>query len=189
MKKIALVLLVVLMATPVFAAKPLRSGLYIGAKTGAMRVNMKREGEKEDDIVFPFALSLGMRIRHFRLEAEYSFGTKAKFENGYEQETEVVSGQLYYDIPFKSAIRPFVNFGIGRHSTRIKEIKTLTRNGFKETRKGWKWDVGAGVTWNISNAVNIDLGYRYLNIGNLKTQNGTMKTQHHFVYIGWRYVF
>lgn len=188
MKKIILVLLALLMTTPVFAAKPLRSGLYIGAKTGAMRVNMKRDGEKKDDVVFPFGLSLGMRIRHFRLEAEYTFSTKAKYEL-YEQETETIGAQLYYDIPFKSPIRPFANFGIGRHMTHIKEGKTLTRNGFKEKRKGWGYNVGGGVTWNISNAVNIDLGYRYMDIGKIKTQNGTIKTQHHFVYIGWRYVF
>jgi len=188
MKKIALVLLVLLMACPTFAAKPLRSGLYVGAKTGAMRVGMKRDTEKKDDVVFPFALSLGLRIRQFRVEAEYSFATKAK--NGhYSQETDTAMAQMYYDVPFKSTIRPFANFGIGRHRTSIKEEKTLTNNGFKEKRKGWMWNAGAGVTWNITNAVNVDLGYRYLDIGKLKTQNGTIKTQHHFVYIGWRYVF
>lgn len=188
MKKIALVLLILLMAAPVFAAKPLRSGVYVSAKTGAMRVKMERDKKKKDDMVFPFAVALGLRIRYFRLEAEYSFATKAKYDR-YEQETDVVSGQLYYDIPFKSSIRPFVNFGAGRHSTNIKEEKTLTQNGFKEKRKGWMWNAGAGVTWNISNAVNVDLGYRYVDIGDLKTQNGTIKTEHHFVYIGWRYVF
>ena len=183
MKKIALILLILLMATPVFAAKPLRSGIYIGAKTGAMRVNMKREGKKRDDVVFPFALALGLRIRHFRIEAEYSFATKAE-RDSYEQQTDIVSGQVYYDVPFKSAIRPYVNFGMGRHSTKVKEAKL-----FNDTRRGWAWNLGAGVTWNVSNAVNIDLGYRYIDIGDLKTQTGTIKTSHHFAYIGWRYVF
>ncbi len=188
MKKIALVLLVLLAVFPAFAAKPLRSGMYMSAKTGAMRVNMKRDGKRNDDVVFPFAMALGLRIRHFRVEAEYSFATKAEYEK-YEQETDVVSAQAYYDVPFNSPIRPFVNFGVGRHKTDIKEAKTLKTNGFDETRKGWMWNMGAGVTWSISNAVNIDIGYRYMDIGDIKTQNGTIKTTHHFAYIGWRYVF
>ena len=136
---------------------------------------MKRDSNKKDDVVFPFAVALGLRIRHFRIEAEYSFATKAKRDN-YEQ--------VYYDIPFKTAIRPFVNFGMGRHNTKIKEGEL-----YDDTRHGWSWNAGGGVTWNVSNAVNIDFGYRYIDIGDLKTQTGTVKTSHHFVYIGWRYVF
>ena len=183
MKKIVLLLLILLSASAAFAAKPFRSGVYVNAKVGAMRVDMKRDGERKDDVVFPFAFALGLRIRHFRIEAEYNFATTAKRDN-YEQQTDYVSGQVYYDIPFKTPIRPFVNFGMGRHSTQVKE-----KNVFKDTRRGWAWNLGGGVTWAVSNAVNIDLGYRYLNIGDLKTKVGTVKTKHHFAYIGWRYVF
>ena len=188
MKKIALLLMILLTAGTAFAAKPMRSGLYIGTKVGAMRTIMKDAGEKKDDIVFPFALALGLRIRHFRIEAEYVFSTKAKHDN-YEQETEMVSGQLYWDIPFKAPIRPFANVGVGRHNTKAKERKSENRNAYNEKYHGWAWNVGGGLTWAVSNAVNIDLGYRYFDIGSLRTQNGTIKTQHHFVYISWRYVF
>ena len=163
MKKLILCLLFCVMSCPVFAAVPLRSGVYINAKAGVMRTEMKRESEKKDDVVFPFAIALGLRIRYFRIEAEYTFSTTAKRGN-YEQETSAMMAQVYYDVPFKSAIRPFVNAGIGRHNTKVKET-----GAFKDERKGTAWNVGGGVTWNVSNAVNIDLGYRYFDIGDLKT--------------------
>jgi len=181
-KLLVLALLTCLMVSPGLAAKPLRSGVYLSAKAGVMRVNTKREDVKKNDAVFPFAIALGLRLRHFRVEAEYMFATAAKMK-GYEQETNAFSAQVYYDIPFKSPIRPFFNAGIGRHNTRIKE------GNFKDDRHGTAWNVGGGVTWNLSNAVNLDLGYRYFDIGDLKTRTGTVKTSHHFIYLGWRYVF
>lgn len=164
-------------------ARPLRSGIYASTKTGAMRVEMKRDGKKSDDMSFPFSLALGMRIRHFRLEAEYTVSTAVK-DDKYEQETETIMAQMYYDVPFKSAIRPYVNAGIGHHET-----TTELQNVFDEDKKGTAWNIGGGVTWNLSNASNLDIGYRLLDIGELKTPSGKVKTKYHFMYLGWRYVF
>ena len=186
MRKIVLSLLILLMAVPALAEAPRsepRSGLFIGTKVGVMRTQMKLDRERKDDVVFPFAVSLGLRLRQFRVEAEYTFATKAKRDK-YEQQTDTMLGQLYYDVLFRAPLHPYLNVGIGRHNTKVKE-----KNVFKEERKGWAWNVGAGMTWNVSNAVNIDFGYRYLDIGDLKTANGTIKTRHHFVFLGWRYVF
>ena len=182
MKKIVFLIAILLGAVSVSAAPPLRSGVYVNAKVGILRETIKKE-EQKDDMSFPGAVALGLRIRHFRLEAEYMFSTETSMED-YRQEISTITAQLYYDVPFKSAIRPFFNAGIGRHDTKLKKDKV-----YDYTRHGTAWNVGGGVTWNLSNAVNMDLGYRYLNIGDFKTREGTLKTQNHFVYLGWRYVF
>lgn len=183
MKKIICLMLIVMMSATTAMARPLRSGVYIGTKAGVMRTEMKQKKTTAEDMVFPFAFELGLRIRHFRIEAEYTFATKAEHEK-YEQSTDTIMVQVYYDIPFKSPIRPYVNAGIGRHETKVK-----VKNVYREDRKGTAWNIGGGVTWNLSNAVNMDIGYRFLDIGDLKTPLGTIKTKHHFAYIGWRYVF
>ena len=183
MKKLALLLLCLMVASPAFAVSPLRSGFYVNAKVGAMRSQIKADGEKKDDVAFPGAIALGARIRYLRVEAEYMFSTVAKM-HGYEQEVEMVSGQLYYDVPFKTKIRPFANAGWGYQRTKIKKDKS-----FSETKKGSVWNVGGGLTWNLSNAVNLDLGYRCLFLGDFKTRDGTIKTNNHMIYLGWRYVF
>ncbi len=185
MKKGILLVILSLFAATTVSAAPLRSGLYIGAKAGGMRTEWKKNEKSVEDTTFPFALALGLRLRNFRVEAEYMFSTKAKSGN-YEQKTDTVFAQLYYDVPFKAPIRPFVNVGVGRHTTKVTRTEDVE---YSEDRKGWAYNVGAGVTWNLSTAVNIDIGYRYLDVGDLKTRNGTVHPKQHIAYIGWRYVF
>lgn len=183
MRKLIFVLAILMMTGNALAAAPMRSGLYINTKAGLMRTIIKKDDKKEDDLVLPFAIALGLRLRSIRVEAEYLFSTKAEMGD-YSQQTDTMTAQLYYDVPFKSAIRPFFNVGAGRYESRIEE-----RNIYKEKRKGWAYNFGGGVTWNVTNAVNIDIGYRYLMLDDFKTQTGTVKMQHHYAYIGWRYVF
>lgn len=183
MRKLILIAFVLLMATNVMAKAPMRSGVYVNSKAGIMYTNIKKDDEKVHDFVMPFSLALGVRLRYLRLEAEYTFSTKAKKDN-YEQQTDTMMAQFYYDVPFKSPIRPFVNVGGGRYEAKIK-VPGVS----KESRSGWAYNVGGGMTWNVSNAVNLDIGYRYLMIDKLKTKMGTVKVQHHIAYIGWRYVF
>ena len=182
MRKIILALFILMMTHSVWAASPMRSGIYVNTKTGGMLTTIRKEGKKVDDVVMPFAIALGVRLRNIRVEAEYTFSTKAKKED-YEQQTDTMMAQLYYDIPFKTPIRPFFNVGGGRYDASIKEVKE------KESRSGWAYNLGGGFTWSVSNAVNLDLGYRYLMIDKINMKTGTVKLKHHFAYIGWRYVF
>lgn len=182
MRKIVVVLFMLMMATTVWAKAPLRSGLYVNTKAGTMRTTIKKDKEKVNDFVMPFSMALGLRLRNIRVEAEYTFTTKAK-KDKYEEQTDTLMGQLYYDLPFRSPIRPFFNVGLGRYDVSVKENKN------KESVKGWAYNLGGGITWNVSNATNLDFGYRYLMIDDIKTKTGTVKLQHHYVYIGWRYVF
>ena len=183
MKKIALLLLCCLIVKPAFAVSPLRSGFYVNAKVGAIRSEVKTEDKKRHDVAFPGAIALGARVRYFRVEAEYMFSTEAKMGD-YKQEIEMVSGQLYYDVPFKTKIRPFANAGWGYQRTKLKKDKS-----FSEKKDGSVWNVGGGLTWNLSNAVNLDLGYRCIFLGKFKTRDGDVKTNNHMIYLGWRYVF
>ena len=122
MRKILFTLFVLMMTNSVWAAAPLRSGVYVNSKTGVMRTTIKKDGKKVDDFVLPFSIALGLRLRHMRVEAEYTFTTKAKKES-YEQQTDTIMAQLYDDVPFKSAIRPFFNIGGGRYDADIKQKK------------------------------------------------------------------
>ena len=183
MKKLILGIAILFCAHAAFAATPLRNGLYINGKAGIMRSEVKAKSQSAKDIVFPMALALGMRVYHFRVEGEYTFATKVE-KNNFEAQTELTMGQVYYDVPFKTSIRPFFNVGAGRHTTKVK-----LGDSFNETRRGWAYNLGAGFTWGISNATNIDIGYRYIRIKDIKAQDETIKPSGHMAYIGWRYVF
>ncbi|MBQ4472090.1 MAG: porin family protein [Alphaproteobacteria bacterium] len=183
MKKLVLLLLC-FMATSALAASPLRSGLYLGARLSGMRSELKVDNKKDHGNMYGFMGVVGARIRYFRVELEY-LGTRPVKIKRREMETSWLAGQAYYDIPLKTKIRPFVNAGWGYHETKIKNKE----HPYKETRKGSVWNLGGGLTWNTSNAANIDLGYRYVNLGNFKTPEGTLKPKTHMIYLGFRYVF
>ena len=189
MKKIILLLAVLLFAGSV-QAKPFRSGLYMGLKGGAVFTKIRApwvEGESKKDkssTAFAMAAAVGVRIQHFRLELEYMMMNKQKFASAYEQETDTVMVQGYFDLPFKSAIRPFINLGAGMYTTDFKRKKV-----WSDDAKKFTWSGGAGLTWAISTASNLDIGYRYLDIGDFKTRDGTVKQDNHIFYLGWRHVF
>ena len=184
MKKLVLLLLCCFMATSALAASPLRSGLYVGARLAGMRSELKVGDKKNHGNLYGFMGAVGARSRYLRIEMEYLGTRQAKIKR-HEMETSWLAGQLYYDIPFKSKIRPFVNAGWGYHETKIENKD----RPYKETKKGSVWNLGGGLTWNTSTAANIDLGYRYIDLGDFKTPEGTLKPKNHMIYLGFRYVF
>jgi opacity protein-like surface antigen len=188
MKKIILFLLVIALAGAAHA-KPFRSGLYIGLKGGAgaakIRTPWAEESKKEKTATaFAMAAAIGVRVHHFRLELEYMMMNKQKGAGSYEQETDTMMAQAYFDLPFKSPIRPFINLGAGVYTTDFKRKKE-----WSDDSKKFTWGGGGGLTWAISTATNLDIGYRYLDIGDFKTRDGSVKQDNHIFYLGWRHVF
>ena len=106
MKKVLLslsVLSFVLFSTASHAYS-LRSGVYMGLSAGAAYSSSKMDGKKksENDTVFVSSLALGARLHNVRFAAEATMNTKAEYKD-YTYESDSISAQLYYDVPFRSA--------------------------------------------------------------------------------------
>ena len=191
MKKLLALLLCVFVSTSVWAA-PLRSGLYLGFKGGGAYANPKipwaddTTTTKEDnkDIAFMFGISGGLRIRHFRVEVEYISMLKNTAAGGYEQELDTFMVQNYFDFPFKSPLRPYLNLGLGVYEAEFKR-----KNEWSDKAHAFTWCGGGGLTLAVSTATNIDIGYRYMDIGKFKTRDGSVEQDNHQFYVGWRHVF
>ena len=183
MKKLILFIVLLLCAGETFAASALRNGLYLNAKAGVSRTQLKGKEISVKKKGFPFALALGARVYHFRLEAEYSFMPKVKGTD-FEMQSEVAMAQAYYDVPLKARIRPFLNIGLGRYATKFKQPDVSTK-----TQHGVAYNFGGGLTFSISKASNLDIGYRYLRLKDVKAKDEKLKPESHMIYIGWRYVF
>jgi len=194
MKKLVLLVIAMLVACSAQARAPFRpseprSGLYVGLKSGGTLAKIKtpwvESGKKKDDSdgSFNMAASIGVRVRYFRLEAEYMMMNKQKV-GSYEQDVDTMMAQLYFDLPFKSPIKPFFNVGAGLYSVDFK------RKGYwSDSDRVFTWGGGGGLTWNISTATSLDLGYRYLSLDDLKTEDGSIRQDNHVLYLGWRHVF
>ena len=189
MKKLWAFLTMLCVSVPVWAS-PLRSGLYIGFRGGGSLADFdipwstsSHGNADKKDIAFTGGMVGGLRIRHFRVEVEYLTMT-SQSSGDYEQELDTFMAQTYFDLPLKSVLRPFINLGFGYYKAAFKRKKE-----WSDSAKSFTWGGGGGLTLAISTANNLDLGYRYLDIGRFKTRDGSVEQDNHVFYFGWRHVF
>jgi opacity protein-like surface antigen len=96
--------------------------------------------------------------------------------------SQTVMANLYYDIPFQlGPLRPFIGAGIGIAINEVQTIKVIdvpnlggTFTGPGGTTTEFAWQGMAGISWEITPNIAIEVGYRYLDAGNLKIEPGAL---------------
>ncbi|KZL20852.1 putative adhesin RP828 precursor [Pseudovibrio axinellae] len=111
---------------------------------------------------------------------------------------------VYADLGHYNGFTPYVGAGIGASSLNVKNVRAINPDGTRvDYPKGhwwnFSWALMAGTSYEINSNWNIDAGYRYLNIGAVKTKsfasNGTVSgikydnLAAHEVRVGLRYEF
>ena len=167
-----------------------RNGPYLGGHIGFDAGSYKTDGEKKNDTRMVWDLVLGARSRSIRAEFELANTSRAHIEEAYVEQQRYMA-QFYYDIPLRpSAIRPFLNAGLGAAHT---ELSVPMGNGKREKsdKSTFCWNAGAGLGINVNKWLSFDLGYRYIDAGSPKffdADEGT-KIRHHEGYTGVRVTF
>jgi len=145
-----------------------------------------------DDNRLMLSGALGYRYEHWRAELEYVWRKYTKDDDGfYEYKFKSYSYMLnaYYDFLPYHWITPYVNAGIGL--TQLKYSAYDPTSGAVDTTDGnykplkFTWSVGAGLSVKVTNRFNVDLGYRYYDMG--KIRHADVEAQE--IYGGLRYVF
>lgn len=109
----------------------------------------------------------------------------------------------YYDIDTGSAFTPYLSAGIGASvidatfGFNFPNDTTVEGGSISKTKTKFAWAVGLGVSYNLSQNVDLDLGYRYLNAGKITIDNSydagseslSAKIATHDVSLGLRYSF
>lgn len=173
------------------------SGFYVGAmagmnitegKSGPRSPVFKNEPTSDKDSGLNADIALGAKFGGLRLAAEFAFNTKADLSD-YQFENKMYSAQLYYELPMSRSVMPFVNLGLGHYSGTIKADP-----GISSDISGMAWNVGGGLSFALNRRMSLDLGYRYVDLGDKKfkdseKQNVSFEGIQHMIYLGWRYVF
>lgn len=123
-----------------------------------------------------------------RAELEYSYKDKAKFNPAIE-EIQVIDGSEavneespfvkelksqslmlngYYDFKNTSKFTPYVSAGVG-----VTRVKNATQAFFEpenitDTDNSFTWAAGLGVAYKVTENVALDLGYRYVDAGEVE---------------------
>ena len=175
-------------------------GFYIAGRVGYAKYEIEddRSGVSQnvsDYVVdkkrFIASGALGYRYEHFRAEFEYVWrdrnsGALSDFADA-KFKSQSYMFVVYYDFFPYSWFTPFVNAGIGwtDHSLTINN-KVSTREKMDATN--FTWSLGAGISAKITNRWNLDVGYRYYDMGSLDMYNGDTSVTDQEVYVGLRYV-
>lgn len=101
-------------------------------------------------------------------------GTPSLFIN--ELKSQSLMFNAYYDFKNVSKFTPYLSAGAG--VTRIKNKQTLNsefplENGFNlsDTSDTFTWSAGAGVAYKVTENVALDLGYHYVDAGEIEFNN------------------
>ena len=146
-------------------------------------------------IGYDFDKRLGIPVR---TELEYSYlgrasGSAARqqipspghaLNSGYNQKMDIQTVFLnaYFDIKTGTPFTPYVGGGLGFAMIDVEKAgleETLYYPGGSmasslspgsKTHTNFAWNIGAGLGWDITPAITLDLGYRYMMLGEAKSK-------------------
>ena len=183
----------------VTAAPASAKSLYFSVKGGLSHqeteikpINAFSKTDNEDNPFGSFAI--GVRSGSVRGELEYTYrqvdSETDRFTNQkYEFENQSAMYNMYFETCPYCAFSPYLSVGAG--ATYISSRYPGENNReVKEHKTNFIWSVGGGLAIMMTRHTNLDLGYRYLNMGRIKSEDGTKyEITNQEYYIGFRYTF
>jgi opacity protein-like surface antigen len=159
---------------------------------GSISDSLSEQDQLKMDVVsgnksFYIGAVAGVRFLSFRFDLEYGFrNALAKSRLNENLEFETINGHnifanLYYnviDLPF---VKFYVNGGLGSIS--------FVKNFSNKINSEFSWLAGLGLTFSLFNILNLDFGYRYVDMAKLKLENNTFKQKSNDLFIGLRFGF
>lgn len=139
---------------------------YITPKFLISNARVEIEGEGKTESTNGGGIAIGGKSGNGRFELEYSIASPVKEESRYltlENYTETLFFNMFYDFKNKSKFTPYVGIGIGIG------FNTATLNSavlyLKETSTSFAWNIGAGISFEMTDRLALDLNYRYAEVG------------------------
>jgi opacity protein-like surface antigen len=176
-------------------------GFYLAGRLGMAKYTIEdARGSFNDakDIVdkdrFLASGALGYRHKHVRAELEYIWRDDNKGIVGditdISFESQSYMFALYYDFFPYTWFTPYVNAGVGYTKSKVAIKNITTGDSYKFKDNSFMWSLGAGISVKVTNRLNVDVGYRYFDMGNtdLKVYGGKTTLENQEIYLGMRYV-
>jgi outer membrane immunogenic protein len=145
---------------------------------GALQIN------HDDDLVAGNSIILGYRWKSLPLRTEIEVGYRYRFDydvrdigtsTGYENNLATVTGlfNAAYEYRNSSDFTPYAGGSIGwaQNNSNVTRDKIGTNDieKFQNGEHNFAWGGMTGVTWRFTKHWDIDLGYRYINLGEVNT--------------------
>lgn len=186
------------LASAVVSVASARDGFYLGVKGGQTNHNMNSKDDASTDKskfdfddVMMISGAVGYRYSFFRAEVEYTYRDDYSdrkvvgsgwSDNSLESSSYMLNG--YFDFLPNYVVSPYVSGGLGFSKlTYSNQDSGSVKYDWDKTN--FTWSVGGGLTVRLNRCLNLDAGYRYLDMGTL--EKGDINA--HEYYAGLRYTF
>jgi opacity protein-like surface antigen len=196
MKKLLLLSAISLIASSGFASE---SKPYIEGRIteNSLKADYSEYGysEKFKDNTFGASLELGLKFEQFRvgLEGYYNDTMEDKVVEIIPAESESRGFFLntYYDfvLPEIKKVKPYIGIGVGYSwlEATLKETPYTYELGIRD--KDFSWNIGFGVGYELNQSLDLTLGYRYENLGEIKSYDTKTDFTNQKLSLGLRYTF
>jgi opacity protein-like surface antigen len=157
-------------------------------------LNNTYASDNEKDTVINASLAYGWAFESLpvRAELEYTFRGKADFNNTTNRaylnsvgdvydngnadatvKSQSLMANVYYDFKNTSDFTPYVSAGIGASFNKldVTEYQNIISSSASANDKktDFAWSVGVGVNYALNKDLDLDLGYRYVDLGKVNT--------------------
>lgn len=186
------------MSTALAATASARDGFYVAARGGLTNGNMNSvdagttsTADVDFDNVWMMSGAVGYRYSYFRAELEYVYHEDHEEEVAPGAGTEFSNTNYmlngYIDLMPNYIVSPYLSAGIGYSN--VQQTTTSTIGTATISREydsdNLTWSLGGGVTVRVNQCLNVDAGYRYMDMGDIDNAN----VNAHEWYFGLRYTF
>ncbi|EKO3588259.1 porin family protein [Vibrio metschnikovii] len=130
---------------------------------------------------YDFSLALGKRYsNHWRTEAEYSFKKTSEYTSGssvfttsfnhHKVQSERLMFNMYRDFKLKDRISAYGMIGFGLAKVKSSGWQGNENRQYEQnTDTNIAYSLGAGVSYQLVENVSFDLGYRYVDLGEVES--------------------
>ncbi len=105
-----------------------------------------------------------IELSNNRVTADYVTGWAVTFPASGSLSTAYLLGNMWYDLPTGFSVTPYIGGGIGAGYASSNTYFGFTRYGYGPGNLGFAYQLGAGVKFDASEDIALDLGYRYKSI-------------------------
>ena len=165
------------------ASQPAGTGADISAKGPYVRIDLGYStsdslgGDFDHDVGSTASIDLGLGYRfsqYFRFDGTlgYRGGYDAKFNGGkVEVQSVLTMLTIYWDLFQVGGFSPYLAAGMGLAYNNLDKIKTGAFNVGGDSSMNFAWSVGGGMSYQINQTMSLDLGYRYVDAGRVRSDH------------------
>jgi opacity protein-like surface antigen len=146
-----------------------------GVWTSAIHTDFGADVAVTSDPGYTLGIAVGTHVfENLRGEVELSYGrveaNDVSYDGGPADPVEgpisalYLLGNLWYELDIGSGVKPYIGGGLGAGYATADTFFNGNIYGYGPGGVGFAYQVGAGVTFDVSDSMSVDVGYRYKNI-------------------------